>query len=74
MMEYDLEEVYDAEIAPLMAQIIEICRRVGMPFVASFSYRRDEDGEYDFCSSALGSPERTPEKFHDIVQLLVGEK
>jgi hypothetical protein len=34
----DLEAVYDAEISPLMAEIIAICKRVGMPFIASFEY------------------------------------
>jgi hypothetical protein len=32
----DLETVYDAEIAPLMQQIIDIAQRCDMPFVASF--------------------------------------
>lgn len=32
----DLEAVYDAEIAPLMEQIIAIATRCDMPFVAAF--------------------------------------
>lgn len=30
------ERVYDAEIAPLMTQIIEICKRESIPFAAQF--------------------------------------
>ncbi len=73
LTEYDLEAVYDAEIAPLMTQIIAICERVNMPVVASFSYRRDAAGEYDLCSTAIGSTDRTPPTFQRIVVLLVGQ-
>ena len=50
--EFDLEEVYDAEIAPLMSQIIEICKRREMPMIASFCFRHREDGD-DFCTTLL---------------------
>jgi len=50
---FDMEAVYDAEIAPLMAQIIEICKREGMPFLASFMYANniEEDGVTSYCTS-----------------------
>lgn len=67
---YDLEAVYDAEIAPLMAQIYEICKRVEMPYVASFSYRRDKASEYDLCSSALVWAARAPTTYTQIIRLL----
>jgi hypothetical protein len=50
---FDLEEVYDEEIFPLMAKIIEVCKRHEMPFVASFQYATGGDEEYGHCSSAL---------------------
>lgn len=71
---YDLEAVYDAEIAPLMAQIIEICERADMPFVASFCYRQDAQGEHDFCSSAHGNIPRTPMEYHRMVAILFPKK
>ncbi len=73
MDKYDLEAVYDAEIAPLMTQIIAICERVNMPMVASFSYRRNSAGGYDLCSTSIGSTDRTPPTFRRMVVLLVGQ-
>lgn len=35
---FDKEAVYDAEIAPLMTKIIEVCKRERIPFVAVFQY------------------------------------
>ncbi|MCI0526392.1 MAG: hypothetical protein L0Y56_02920, partial [Nitrospira sp.] len=34
--EYDLEKVYDKQIAPLMTKIIAICKKHKLPMVASF--------------------------------------
>lgn len=33
----DKEKVYDEQIAPLMAKIIEICKTEGIPMFADFS-------------------------------------
>lgn len=44
------EEVYDAEINPLMAQIIEICKQRQIPMLASFSLDREEGLK---CTTAL---------------------
>jgi hypothetical protein len=52
---FDLEQVYDEKINPLMAQIITICKDNDLPFVASFQMNSDGD----FCSSAL-LPENRP--------------
>jgi hypothetical protein len=54
-MKYDLEQVYDEQIAPLMAQIIATCKDYGLPMVASFAYRCDENGEHDLCTSFVES-------------------
>lgn len=51
---WDLEEVYDDEISPLMQQIVKICKREGLPMVATFMYANDFDAdEGSFCTSAL---------------------
>lgn len=39
MLEYDKEEIYDAQIAPLMEQIIAICSEHQIPMLASFAYK-----------------------------------
>ena len=44
----DNEAIYDAEIAPLMTKIIEICDAHGIPMVASFEYAPEM-----LCTSAL---------------------
>ena len=46
----DKEAIYDEQIAPLMAQLLEVCQREGIPMFASFQY--SDDG---FCSSVLGT-------------------
>ena len=51
---WDLEGVYDDEIAPLMRQIIDICKREGLPMVATFQYANDHaSDEGSLCSTAL---------------------
>jgi hypothetical protein len=54
---FDLEAVYDAQIAPLMDQIIRICSDHKMPVFATFQYRSDvegtDDGEDRFCTTNL---------------------
>ena len=40
--DYDLEAVYDEQIAPLMAQVIELCQEHQLPVIASFCYRQHE--------------------------------
>lgn len=53
---FDLEAVYDAEIAPLMTQIIAICQRHNMPMLASFMYQHHhgEDERESYCTTSLG--------------------
>lgn len=58
---FDREGVYDEEIAPLMAQILAICKREKIPMLASFLYAREagegsEEGEPPtecYCTSVL---------------------
>lgn len=66
---YDLESVYDAEIAPLMTQILAICKRAHMPMIASFKYRDAEDGP-SFCTSHLQWPDRPDAGFHKAVRVI----
>lgn len=61
---FDLEQVYDNEINPLMAKIIEVCKRTKMPMICSFNYSHGIDPDthqpdlYDperdsFCTTSL---------------------
>lgn len=50
---FDLEKVYDEQIAPLMSQIIEICKMHKLPVFASFLYANDPDGDANFSTTNL---------------------
>lgn len=43
--DWNEEAVYDAEIAPLMTQIIAICERAKIPMIASFAYAKSHAGD-----------------------------
>lgn len=59
---FELEAVYDEKVAPLMTQIIAICREHNMPMFASFAYKANADG-VDFCTTMIVPPERPIEPF-----------
>jgi len=44
MEQWTKEDVYDEQIAPLMTQIIAICKEHRIPLVAQFNYAAEEDG------------------------------
>jgi len=56
---FDLEEVYDDLISPLMAQIIAICKEHDMQAIASFCYKIDDDGEVHHCTTSLPGQSKT---------------
>ena len=55
---FDLEKVYDEQINPLMAQIIEVCKQHNMPFIASFQYASDGKDDHQFCTTCVLPEER----------------
>lgn len=42
------EQIYDEQIAPLMAKIIEICKAEQIPMFAEFQY-----ADLDFCTTCI---------------------
>jgi hypothetical protein len=42
------EKIYDEQIAPLMAKIIEICKNEHIPMFAEFQY-----ADLDFCTTCI---------------------
>lgn len=53
------EQVYDAEISPLMAKVIEICKREKIAVLANFQL--SVEGEEDLrCTTALLDRESKP--------------
>jgi hypothetical protein len=53
---FDLEQVYDEKISPLMAQILAICNEVQMPMLATFCFKHheSEEGGGGYCTSIVG--------------------
>jgi hypothetical protein len=48
------EQIYDAQISPLMRQIIEICQENGIAMMASFDIAHDGEGPNgEDCSNLL---------------------
>ncbi|WP_020615766.1 hypothetical protein [Paenibacillus daejeonensis] len=52
MSKYDKESIYDEQIAPLMKQIIEICKREELPMVAQF-YLKQQHPDDDVENAAM---------------------
>lgn len=53
------EQVYDAEIEPLMAQILAVCKREKIAMVAQFAIPTEEDPDL-LCTSCLTTDEFDP--------------
>jgi hypothetical protein len=47
------EAVYDEKIAPLMSQIIAICKEHEIPMVATFQYATFDEGGPAYCTTTL---------------------
>jgi hypothetical protein len=74
MTRWDLEAVYDEQIAPLMTKVIAVCKEHGIPMFASFAYaRRDdgsEEGETAFCTTSLPCAGRPVEALAEAARLV----
>jgi hypothetical protein len=55
---FDLEAVYDSEIAPLMKRIIDICKAHKLPMFSTFLYASDAQDGHDLCTTNLMFEER----------------
>lgn len=55
---YDLEKVYDEQIAPLMTKIIAVCNEHKMPIFATFQYAATEDDEFVCTTNSLHADTR----------------
>lgn len=65
------EEIYDAEINPLMTKIIAIAQEHKIAMVASFALAKDEDDNYYLCTTCLTTdPYEPPPQFKEMVKIL----
>lgn len=56
------EEIYDAQIAPLMAQIIDVCKANKIAMLATFHLPIDEDDNLECTTALLGDDFDPPEQ------------
>ena len=71
---YDFEEVYDNEISPLMAQIIEICKTHKIPMVFDCQYANTEGEGPGYCTTALAWKGRASPKILKLIKLAQPER
>ena len=65
-MGFNKEYVYDQEIAPLVSQIIEVCKSNDIPMVASFCYGLSDNDAEDLCTTFITQSDGwVPESFED---------
>lgn len=70
-VEYDLEEVFDDKIYPMLKTIVNICTEYNIPMLAAFQYKNDEPGQVMLCTSMVLPPKRACEKIHKAAEYLV---
>jgi hypothetical protein len=74
-MKFDKESIYDSKISPLIAQVIEICQKEGIPFAMQFGIRDDvaTKGSMLYCTSCAYGKEPYPALDEDHFKRLVDE-
>ncbi|EPC5388243.1 hypothetical protein AB6864_24635 [Serratia proteamaculans] len=72
MMEiFDLENVYDEQISPLMQKIIAICKENNMPMIASFAFENCEERNLGCCTTILNDfDERVVPEFTQSLRII----
>ncbi len=75
MMEiFDLENVYDEQISPLMQQIIAICKENNMPMIASFAFENCEESNLGCCTTILNDfDDRRVAEFNQALRIIRNE-
>jgi hypothetical protein len=48
------EELYDAEVAPILLKAGQKCQELGFPMAASVEWERGETGRTEFCPATTG--------------------
>lgn len=70
---YDKEAIYDEKIAPLMKQIIEVCKAEEIPLVASFYLQSEDVSRLDgdmHVKTIIPAEGNTPEEYKEIATIL----
>ncbi len=62
----DKEQIYDEQISPLMTDIIAVCKKHKIAFIASFAIPSDDDQDLRCTSALFKSREESTEDVEDI--------
>jgi hypothetical protein len=50
---FNLEQIYDEQVAPLIAQIVALCEEHRLPMMASFIYEHSEETGTGACTTLI---------------------
>jgi hypothetical protein len=64
------EQVYDAQIAPLMAQIIDVCKANKIPVLATFHIPTEEDENLECTTALLLRSFNPPERLIEALKII----
>lgn len=68
------EQIYDNDIAPLMSQIITICKTHKIAMIADFAIGHEDDEDLTCTTALLGDNCNPPETMRRALTLLKPEK
>ncbi len=71
------EQIYDEQISPLMTDIIAVCKKHKIAFVASFAIPNDEDNDLRCTTALFESRDKSTEDVEDFrkaCSILRGER
>ncbi len=68
---FNEEATYDTEIAPLITEIVRICKARGIPMLASFLFERTAEGEDGLCTTSLATPEARSSRILEVATALI---
>ncbi len=65
------EVLYDERIFPHMRAVIEICKAAGIGCLCSFALDRDEEDEWQLCTTALDDGSNCPDAMKAATKLIL---
>lgn len=70
---YDVEDLYEREIVPLVGKIVDICREHRIPLIVDVVYAQDETGDTLRGITCLNWPGRCPREIVNGAEALWGD-
>jgi len=70
---YDKEEIYDEKIAPLMKEVIKVCKEEGINFLAHFYLAEETEEENHLHCTTYIPGEKEHDKLKDALKLVRGK-